>query len=123
MLGALLSDRLAERGDYAMVDLAPVRPEIAASLPLYRCGGCQLELARKAGAGYALNVIVRKMSTLVQEITLVPLGLDPQQQRRCLASGAALHPRARAARIRLRGSKRPRHEGVGSDREPGGALA
>jgi hypothetical protein len=71
MLGALLRDRLAERGDYAMVDLAPVRPEIAASLPLYRCGGCQLELARKAGAGYALNVIVRKMSTLVQEITLV----------------------------------------------------
>ena len=33
--------------------------------------GCQLEIARKAGAGYALNVIIRKMSTLVQEIALL----------------------------------------------------
>jgi hypothetical protein len=71
MLGALLRDRLADRSDYAMVDLAPVRPEIEASLPLFLCGGCQLEIARKAGAGYALNVIVRKMSTLVQEIALI----------------------------------------------------
>jgi hypothetical protein len=71
MLGALLRDRLADRSDYAMVDLAPVRPEIEARRPLFRCGGCQLEIARKAGAGCALNVIVRKMSTLVQEIALI----------------------------------------------------
>jgi hypothetical protein len=71
MLDDLLRDRLAERGDYTLVDLAPVRREIAARLPLFRCGGCQLEIARKAGAGYALNVIVRKMSTLIQEITLI----------------------------------------------------
>lgn len=71
MLGDLLRARLAEGGDYALIDLAPIRPEIEASLPLFRCGGCQLELARKAGAGYALNVIVRKVSTLVQEIALI----------------------------------------------------
>jgi Protein of unknown function (DUF2380) len=71
MLGDLLRARLAESSDYALVDLAPIRPEIEASLPLFRCGGCQLELARKAGAGYALNVIVRKVSTLVQEIPLI----------------------------------------------------
>jgi hypothetical protein len=54
-----------------LIDLAPIRPEIEASLPLFRCGGCQLELARKAGAGYALNVIARKVSTLVREIALI----------------------------------------------------
>jgi Protein of unknown function (DUF2380) len=71
MLTAVLRDRLAARSDYALVDLTPVRPEIEARLPLFRCGGCQLEIARKAGAGYALNVIIRKMSTLVQEIALL----------------------------------------------------
>lgn len=71
MLGAVLRDRLAERSDVRMVDLAPVRQEIERRRPLFRCGGCQLEIARRAGAGYALNVIVRKMSTLVQEIALI----------------------------------------------------
>jgi hypothetical protein len=71
MLGDLLRMRLAESSGYVMVDLARVRPEIQAKLPLFLCGGCQLEIARKAGAGYALNVIVRKMSTLIQEIALI----------------------------------------------------
>ena len=71
MLTAVLRDRLTASGDYGLVDLAPVRSEIEARLPLFRCGGCQLEIARKAGAGYALNVIIRKMSTLVQEIALL----------------------------------------------------
>jgi hypothetical protein len=71
MLDAVLRDRLTERSDYALVNLAPIRPEIEARRPLFRCGGCQLEIAPKAGAGYALNVIVRKMRTLVQEIALL----------------------------------------------------
>jgi hypothetical protein len=60
MLGALLRDRLAERSDYLMVDLAPVRAEIEARRPLLRCGGCQLEIARKAEGRYALNVFGAK---------------------------------------------------------------
>jgi hypothetical protein len=71
MLGALLRERLAAGGDYVVVNLAPVRAEIEARRPLLRCGGCQVEIARKAGARYALSVIVRKMSTLVQEIALL----------------------------------------------------
>ncbi|MGH9176475.1 MAG: DUF3280 domain-containing protein [Vicinamibacterales bacterium] len=71
MLGDVLRTRLAESSGYVLVDLARVRPEIAASLRLFRRGGCQLELARKAGARYALNVFVRKMSTLIQEIALI----------------------------------------------------
>ena len=71
MLGDVLRTRLAESSDYVLVDLAPVGPEIEASLPLFRCGGCQLKIARNAGARYVLNVIVRKMGTLVQEIALI----------------------------------------------------
>ena len=76
MLAALLRERLAERSDYAIVDLAPVREQIEARRPLLRCGGCQLEIARGAGARYALNVFVRKMSTLIQEIALILVDVE-----------------------------------------------
>jgi Protein of unknown function (DUF2380) len=71
MLSDVLRERLAESERYRLVDLAPVAEEIEGARPLYRCGGCQLALSRQAGADLALNVIVRKMSTLVQEIALI----------------------------------------------------
>ena len=117
-----------------MIDLAPIRPEIEASLPLFRCGGCQLELARKAGAGYALNVIVRKVSTLVQEIPLILA--DVERDDVVAFHSVSIRNNSDDAWRRgllynlehrlpdpTEGSKRPRHEGVGSDRDPGGALA
>jgi Protein of unknown function (DUF2380) len=113
MLGALLRDRLAESSGYAVVDLAPVRPEIEASLPLFRCGGCQLEIAQdehadpgdrahSCGCGEGRGGGFR-------------IGFDPQQQRRRLASGSALPPRAPVAGFRcvLKVSKHPRRDDVG----------
>ena len=70
-LSRLLREELAASGRYAAVDLAPFAAEIGRESPLYRCGGCQLGLARRAGARYAVDVIVRKMSTLVQEMALI----------------------------------------------------
>jgi hypothetical protein len=71
MLSDVLHERLAESGRYRLVDLAPVAEEIDRQRPLYRCGGCQLALTRQVGADLALNVIVRKVSTLKQEIALI----------------------------------------------------
>ncbi len=70
-LSRLLREELAASGRYAAVDLTPFAAEIERASPLYRCGGCQLGLARRAGARYAVDVIVRKMSTLVQEMALI----------------------------------------------------
>ena len=70
-LSRLLRDELAASGRYAAVDLAPFAAEIERESPLYLCGGCQLGLARQAGARYAVDVVVRKMSTLVQEMALI----------------------------------------------------
>jgi hypothetical protein len=71
MLDQVLEERLAAEQDYAMVDLTAFRPEIDQHRPLFLCNACQLDIARRAGARYALNVIVRKMSTLVQEMALI----------------------------------------------------
>lgn len=70
ILSDLLRERLAASEQYRLVDLAPVAEEIERERPLYRCGGCQLALGQRIGADLALNVI-RKMSTLVQEIALI----------------------------------------------------
>jgi hypothetical protein len=71
MLDRVLHERLAAEPGYAMVDLTTFRPEIDRQRPLFRCGACQLDIAHRAGARYALNVIVRKMSTLIQEMALI----------------------------------------------------
>jgi Protein of unknown function (DUF2380) len=71
MLSALLRERLTVDAGYLQVDLAPEAARIDAHRPLFRCGACQREIARHLGATHALNVIVRKMSTLVQEISLL----------------------------------------------------
>jgi len=79
MLDELLRQRLTAAEGYAPVDLAPFRAEIEQRKPLFRCGACQLDIARRAGARYALNVIVRKMSTLVQEMALLLADLDKDE--------------------------------------------
>jgi hypothetical protein len=71
VLSQLAHDRFQASERYRVVDLTPVSTSIERNRPLFRCGGCQLAIARQAGAGLALNVIVRRMSTLVQEISVI----------------------------------------------------
>ena len=79
MLSEVLRQRLAADPGYALVDLAPEQATIDAQRPLYRCGGCQLDIARRLGARYAIDVIVRKMSLLIQEMTLLQADLETDQ--------------------------------------------
>jgi hypothetical protein len=58
--------RLAAReAGYEVVDLAAIAPEIRSSAPLYKCNGCEVELARRAGADVAITAAVRKFSPLL----------------------------------------------------------
>jgi hypothetical protein len=58
--------RLAAReAGYDVVDLGPITSEIQSSSPLYKCNGCEVELARRAGADVAVTAAVRKFSPLL----------------------------------------------------------
>jgi hypothetical protein len=58
--------RLAAReAGYELVDLGAIMPEIESSAPLYKCNGCEVELARRAGADIAITAAVRKFSPLL----------------------------------------------------------
>jgi len=60
----------ARDGGYDLIDLSGVTAEIEKAAPLHRCGGCEVEIARRAGAEIAITGAVRKVSNLILGITI-----------------------------------------------------
>jgi hypothetical protein len=71
---ALITEELrklaARDAGYDVVDLSGLASDIAKAAPLYKCNGCDVALARKAGADIAIMGTVRKVSNLVLEVHL-----------------------------------------------------
>jgi len=55
----------ARDGAYRLVDLSALTAEIATAAPLHKCGGCEVNIARQAGADIAITGTVRKVSNLI----------------------------------------------------------
>jgi hypothetical protein len=70
MATRVLSEALEKTGRYSPVDLEPFSAEIAASAPRYRCGGCFLPIARRAGADLAVVGVVHKVSSLISSMDI-----------------------------------------------------
>ena len=63
--------RLAARdGGYELVDLSGFAADIEKAAPLHKCGGCEADIARSAGADLAITGIVRKVSNLILNVTI-----------------------------------------------------
>jgi hypothetical protein len=63
-----IASGLAARQTYEIVDQRSIRPELDALLKqtyIRTCNGCELTLARKAGADLVLTGVVNKVSTLI----------------------------------------------------------
>ena len=61
--------RLASRdAGYEVFDLGGLTSEIDRSGPLYKCNGCEVDIARRIGAEIALTGTVRKVSNLILNI-------------------------------------------------------
>jgi len=67
---AALVEALVKTGRYAPVDLAPFQAEVAAMAPRYLCGDCFLDVARMAGASFAVVSVVHKVSTLISSMDI-----------------------------------------------------
>src|SRR5689334_11238161 len=59
-----LRKKLAESGRFTILDIAPVAADARAA-NLQSCGGCDVSLARKLGADYAITGMVYKVSDLI----------------------------------------------------------
>ncbi|HWE20651.1 MAG TPA: DUF3280 domain-containing protein [Hyphomicrobiaceae bacterium] len=65
----LVTDELrklaARDAGYEVLDLSAIASKLEKSAPLYNCNGCEIELARQAGAEVAITVAVRKFSSML----------------------------------------------------------
>jgi hypothetical protein len=56
---------VAHGSDYQVLDISGLASDIAREAPLYKCNGCEVELARRAGAQVAITLAVRKFSSML----------------------------------------------------------
>lgn len=57
-------------GRYELIDLAPLAGDLKAAQPLHKCNGCDLELARKAGAAIVVTGVVEKASDVLMNMSI-----------------------------------------------------
>lgn len=65
-----LRQALEKSGQYHVVDLAPIKDKIADVRDLHDCNGCEIDLAREAGAQLAVVAWVQKVSNLILNINV-----------------------------------------------------
>lgn len=70
----LITDELTrlikEGGQYEVVDSTPIAKDIEEKSPMYKCNGCEDDLAEKAGAAYAFIGTVRKASDVLFTVSI-----------------------------------------------------
>ena len=57
-------------GRYEIVDTAPIAKDIDDKSPMYRCNGCEDDLAKKVGAAFAFIGTVRKASDVLFTVSI-----------------------------------------------------
>lgn len=61
---------IKESGRYEVVDSAPIAADIEEKSPMYKCNGCEDDLAKKAGASVAFIGTVRKASDVLFTVSV-----------------------------------------------------
>jgi len=65
-----LTKLIKESGRYEVVDTAPIAAEIEEKSPMYKCNGCEDDLAKKVGAEVAFIGTVRKASDVLFTVSV-----------------------------------------------------
>jgi uncharacterized protein DUF2380 len=58
----------ARDAGYEVLDLTDLTAEIEKATPLYKCNGCEADIARRVGADVAITGYVRKVSNLILNV-------------------------------------------------------
>jgi hypothetical protein len=65
-----LKKALVDSGQYQPVDLTPVASDFAAVRDIHDCNGCEIDLAKKAGAKFAVVAWTQKVSNLILNLNI-----------------------------------------------------
>lgn len=61
---------VAADGRFAVADLSGLAKDIETAAPIHKCNGCDVDLAKKAGAELAMTGTVQKVSNLILNINI-----------------------------------------------------
>ena len=70
VITAELTKLIKESGRYEVVESAPIAADIEEKSPMYKCNGCEDDLAKKAGASVAFIGTVRKASDVLFTVSV-----------------------------------------------------
>ena len=70
VITAELTKLIKDSGRYEVVDSAPIAKEIDDKSPMYKCNGCEDDLAKKVGADVAFIGTVRKASDVLFTVSI-----------------------------------------------------
>ena len=70
VITAELTKLIKDSGRYQIVDSAPIAKEIDDKSPMYKCNGCEDDLAKKVGADVAFIGTVRKASDVLFTVSI-----------------------------------------------------
>ena len=65
-----LMTRLSAAMQYEVIDISNLAPDVSAAAPLYRCNGCEGDLAKKSGAKFAMLGLVQKFSDTLLSVNI-----------------------------------------------------
>jgi hypothetical protein len=65
-----LTKLIKETGRYQVLDPAPIAADIEEKAPMYKCNGCEDDLANKVGADFAFIGTVRKASDVLFTVSV-----------------------------------------------------
>ena len=73
-------------GQYRVVDLAAYASEIEKASPFYKCDGCEMEIARPAGADLALTGFVDKVTDALMSLQIFVRDVATGEMRQTMSA-------------------------------------
>jgi len=71
LAGDEIARLLAERLGYEIVDVSGQAREIDQAAPFYKCDGCEVDIARKAGADLVVSGNIQKVTVMILNLNLM----------------------------------------------------
>ena len=71
LISDFLERSLHDAPEFVVLGADGLRGEIGEARPIHKCNGCEVALARKAGADYAVFGVVQKVSNLILSLVIV----------------------------------------------------
>jgi Protein of unknown function (DUF2380) len=81
-----LKQLLSKDSRYEVVDLAPHAAEIEKASPFNKCDGCEIEIAKKAGADLAVLGFADKLSDALISLQLFVRDVETGQMKRAMSA-------------------------------------